>query len=71
MNSLHYWFELKSNWQLGDKFPVLIQFFIYSEKMKCFIFKMQFLIFRKYTKYKMQVICQKACIYELCTFQLA
>lgn len=72
INSLRYWFELKSDWQLGEKVPILIQFSTYPEKkIKCFILKLQFFIFKKYTKYKMQAICQGTYIYELCTFELA
>lgn len=29
---LHYWFELESDWQLGEKFPTPMQFSTYPEK---------------------------------------
>lgn len=36
--SLHYWFELESDWQLGEKFLIPMQFSTYPEKkIKYFI----------------------------------
>lgn len=67
INSLLYWFESKSDWQLGEKFPILIQFSTYPEKKnRCFILKLRFFIFKKYTTNKMQASHQGTYLYELC-----
>lgn len=50
--SLHYWFELESDWQLGEKFPTPMQFSTCPEK------KMKYCILSYYIKYKMQAVCQ-------------
>lgn len=66
INSLLYWFELMSDWQLGEKFPILIQFSTYpKKKINFFILKLELLIFKKYTTYKMQATCQGTYLYEL------